>query len=76
LYSAAGYIAAAVFVDLLNRTKEPVTTDAFIKTAQNTKDHTFGDLTLHFVPSSGSMLNTIWFDKGKPENWKQIDIKP
>lgn len=77
IFTAVAYIAAAIFVDMLKKVKGPITKEKIIEVAEKTKNYDFGGLKLNFNPSSRTILNYIWFDKGEPGSkpWEQLEVK-
>ncbi len=62
--SLQSYIAASLFIDLIDRTPYPITKEKMVVEVQTTKDYKFKGLSLTFDPATNELNRDIWLDTG------------
>lgn len=74
IFSLEAYISASVFAEIIKLTKETITKENFIKSAENIKNLQFKGLELNFDPDTRQLSRQIWLDTGEKE-WISITIQ-
>ena len=62
--SIEGYIAAAIFVDLLKKIEGDITKEKIIEQAEKLKNYDFMGLKLDFDPQTRSISKGVWINPG------------
>ena len=75
IISLEGYINASVFLDILQKIKDNISIENFIKAVEGIKDYNFKGLKLNFDPETRQLLHTVWFNTGEGD-WpaQEVDL--
>lgn len=74
--SMEGYIAAAIFINLLKKVTGNITKEKLIEVATKIKDEDFYGLKLNFDPQTRSLSKGIWLDPGTRPPFLYNSIQP
>lgn len=75
--SLEGYIAAELFIYLLNRIPKdmPITKQAIVRAAQSIHNEEYKGLKLQFNAKTNGINNTIWLATQEGADWQTIEVK-
>ncbi len=72
-YSLESFIAASIFVDILQKLRLPITKEKIIHACEAIKNYKFKEFPLNFNPKKRQLIDKIWINSGRDE-WEKVDI--